>query len=51
MGTTDNPTCSDYEFRLSALNGVVEPGNCADTQAGFYCGCPGKFIVDCRLLL
>jgi hypothetical protein len=50
LGTADNPTCSAYEFRLSALNGVFEPGNCADTQlrrAGFYCGCPGTFMVNC----
>jgi hypothetical protein len=49
LGTADNPTCSAYEYRVGALNGVFDPGNCADTQlrrAGFYCGCPGTFLVD-----
>jgi hypothetical protein len=50
LGTADNPTCSAYEFSLSALNGISGPVACGYPnlrQAAFSCGCPGSLVVDC----
>jgi hypothetical protein len=43
LGTSDNPTCAEIQYRSATLNGVVEAGTCDDTflrRGAHYCGCP-----------